>query len=238
MKFNKTAVAYVLGVGTSMVAIAAGAAIGSARQAAFDTITVHRINVVEPDGTLRMVISDKAEFPGIIVKGKEYPHASRQDVAGAIFFNDEGTENGGLIFGGQKSGGKVVNFGHLSFDQYEQDQVLTLEQSEQNGRRAAGISIDDRPTTPLDFAALSRLEAMPPGPARTAEAKRLAAEGATGEQRVFLGKTAKRNSEVDLKDADGHTRLRLLVSAEGAASIQFLDADGKVARTILPGDGK
>jgi hypothetical protein len=31
----------------------------------FDQITVHRVNVVEPDGTVRLVISDKAEFPGL-----------------------------------------------------------------------------------------------------------------------------------------------------------------------------
>jgi hypothetical protein len=30
----------------------------------FDQITVHRINVVEPDGTPRLIISDKAEFAG------------------------------------------------------------------------------------------------------------------------------------------------------------------------------
>ncbi len=39
--------------------------------AAFDSITVHRINVVEPDGTLRMVISNHASFPGVIRHGKE-----------------------------------------------------------------------------------------------------------------------------------------------------------------------
>ena len=32
----------------------------------FDEITVHRINVVEPDGTVRMVISDKANAPGFV----------------------------------------------------------------------------------------------------------------------------------------------------------------------------
>jgi hypothetical protein len=37
--------------------------------------------------------------------------------------NDEGTEMGGLIFGGQKdSKGEIHHEGHLSFDQYDQDQ--------------------------------------------------------------------------------------------------------------------
>jgi hypothetical protein len=38
--------------------------------ARFDTLDVQRINVREPDGTLRMVISNHAKFPGIIVRGK------------------------------------------------------------------------------------------------------------------------------------------------------------------------
>jgi hypothetical protein len=36
----------------------------------FDQITVHRINIVEADGTARMVLSGKAEFPGACFRGK------------------------------------------------------------------------------------------------------------------------------------------------------------------------
>jgi hypothetical protein len=87
------------------------------KTAGFDQIDVKRINVVEPDGTIRLAISDKSRFPGLIVKGKEYPH-DRQ-TAGPRFFNDEGTENGGLIFGGMKDkSGKGQSRGQLSFDQH------------------------------------------------------------------------------------------------------------------------
>jgi hypothetical protein len=67
----------------------------------FDEIDVQRINVIEPDGTLRMVISNQAAFPGLIIKKKEYPHEDRK-TAGILFFNEEGSENGGLIFGGSQ----------------------------------------------------------------------------------------------------------------------------------------
>ena len=33
------------------------------RSQSFDQLTVHRINFVEPDGTPRLIISDRAEFP-------------------------------------------------------------------------------------------------------------------------------------------------------------------------------
>lgn len=63
---------------------------------AYDEIDVCRINVHERDGTVRMIISGADTSPGAIVKGREIPHPTRRS-AGIIFYNDEGTENGGLI---------------------------------------------------------------------------------------------------------------------------------------------
>ncbi len=42
------------------------------KSANFDAITVHRINVVEPDGALRMVVSNHDQCLGVIVRGKEH----------------------------------------------------------------------------------------------------------------------------------------------------------------------
>jgi hypothetical protein len=36
----------------------------------FDVIDVGRINVVEPDGTIRLAISNKAHFPDPVIDGK------------------------------------------------------------------------------------------------------------------------------------------------------------------------
>src|SRR5262249_204055 len=85
----------------------------------FEQINVQRINLVKPDGTLRMVISNHAKLPGIIVRGKEEKYDRPQ--AGMLFYNDEASENGGLIFGGRKnSKGEVVDSGgSLSFDKYD-----------------------------------------------------------------------------------------------------------------------
>ncbi|HXN96291.1 MAG TPA: hypothetical protein VN879_17415, partial [Candidatus Acidoferrales bacterium] len=71
---------------------------GRSKKASFDEISVRRINIVEPDGTTRMILSNKTDAPGLIIRRKEYPHPDRKS-AGVIFFDDEGTENGGLIFG-------------------------------------------------------------------------------------------------------------------------------------------
>ena len=108
------------------------------RKAKFDEIDVQRINVCEPDGTLRMVVSDKARFPGLMIRGKEYPHPRSE--AGMLFFNNEGTENGGLIFGGHKDNeGKIIDSGgSLTFDQYEQDQIVQIEGSHDSDSSVAG----------------------------------------------------------------------------------------------------
>lgn len=99
------------------------------RRSQFDQIQVHRIDVVEPDGTLRMVISNKDRLPPVIVKGKEHPEFGEpRPQAGMLFYNDEGSENGGLIFGGRKNEkGEIVDSGgSLSFDKYGANQVVQL----------------------------------------------------------------------------------------------------------------
>ena len=114
----------------------------------FGTIDVQRINVVEPNGTLRMVISDQTRFPGAIVKGKQYPF--NRHTAGMLFYNSESSENGGLIFGGQKySNGTVSSFGHLSFDRYDQDQTFSLDDEQFATGQMTRLAFIDEPKWPM-----------------------------------------------------------------------------------------
>ena len=204
-----------------------GQAAAERRATDFVEIDVQRINVREPDGTLRMTISSAATAPGLIFKGMEHPYPNRQ-AAGILFFNDEGTENGGLLFGGAKKGQNVSSGGHLSFDQYEQDQIISLDQTEEHGRRRAGLTFFDRPSSPIPLELVDRLNT----PEGSDEFERLAQAGGFGYPRLFIGKTEERESSVILRDAKGLARLRLTVTPAGAASIEFLDPSGKVVRRI------
>lgn len=117
------------------------------RTTQFDELQVHRIDVVEPDGTLRMVISNKNRLPPVIVKGKEHPEFGEpRPQAGMLFYNDEGSENGGLIFGGrQNEKGEVVDSGgSLSFDKYGASQVVQLVGVDDKSDRFAGVAISDQ----------------------------------------------------------------------------------------------
>lgn len=204
----------------------------STHNATFDTIDVQRINVREPDGTLRLVISDKAAFPGLILHGKDYPH--ERPHAGMLFFNDEGTEQGGLIFSGKKSADGTISSGlSLTFDRYDQDQQLQLIGLDDGGKTVAGMRVNDVPSRPIvqDMAEQKTLDAMPEGARKTLMEKR-DNENYYGAPRYYAGKSRSDNSVVMLSDAKGKPRLTLMVTPTGEASIEFLDADGKVQRTL------
>src|SRR5687768_10413978 len=92
----------------------------------FTEIDVERINIVEPDGKLRMVISNRPRSIGPIYKGKPFGYAGGSR-PGMIFFNDEGTENGGLTFNGRREpNGTFSSSLGMSFDQFNQDQIVVL----------------------------------------------------------------------------------------------------------------
>ena len=195
-----------------------------------DVLDVERINIREPDGTLRMTISDAARSPGIIVRNREYPHPDRKS-AGMIFFNDEGTENGGLIFSGREVNGRRSSVGSLTFDRFEQDQVVQVMGSQDGPDKSAGLLVNDQPEELMDFSALEQVRGLSADQRRAALIK--AHFGGT-RNRLFVGRAEDGASQVALKDAAGHDRLVLAVAPDGTASIRFLDEAGKVVRTVQP----
>ena len=113
--------------------------------AEFDRIRARRIDLVEPDGTERLILSNRHDYPGSFFHGKEVARPDRQDSAGLLMLDDEGTENGGLIFSGSIVNGKPVTAGHLSFDQYDQDQTISLSRSEEDGTTVSDLILSDQP---------------------------------------------------------------------------------------------
>jgi hypothetical protein len=155
-----------------------------------------------------------------------------------IFFNDEGSENGGLTFTGRKlADGSVTSSGHLSFDQFDQDQVLVLNYSEDNGLRNVGMQILDRASVPIFDWVQKRdsINAMPAGAAKDAALKNWM-EPRPGEplaaERISISRDRAKRAVVSLSDKLGKPRLRLVVDSLGDAHILFLDADGRVAHTL------
>jgi len=234
--------AFFSGCTTMAAALAAFIALTGARTPAtahFDAITVGRIDVEEPDGTKRLVISNRAQFPGDFYKGHEDRRPDRSDSAGMLFVDDEGTESGGLIWSGsQKGDGRLSSGLHLSFDRFRQDQTLVLEQNDDEHGSTAGVTVNDAPywrtSSIADLKAFSAEATKLPQAERASYWQRKREEGKTSRGRVFLGTTDDRASTLQLRDSQGRVRMQLRVAADGQPEIRMLDEGGKVVKAVAP----
>jgi hypothetical protein len=206
----------------------------------YKEISVERINIVESNGQLRMVISNKERSPEDLQYGKPFtPPIPGGNRPGLIFYNDEGTENGGLVFMGHKdSSGKYQATGHLSFDQYNQNQVLYLTYADENGNQNTGLHIDDWQVNPpfWEFRdQYKKAQALQDGPAKETLLKKLMEPKAGVKafaQRIFVGKDDSKTAMVTLADRMGKPRLQMLVDSNGTAKLNFLDDKGHVTYSL------
>lgn len=220
---------------TLMLGVIAFSAIGQANQKnKFEEIDVERINIVEKDGKLKMVISNsERQHPGII-DGRTL---SRARPAGMLFFNEKGDECGGLSFNGNQKDGKATAGALLAFDRFNQDQTVAIQYGETNGQYSAGLRVWDRPDTSLGEVVdkLQAIQKMADGPEKEQSMQRLReTSGAGAAQRVFVGNTREKAAALLLYDAQSRPRVRLMVDAGGAARLEFLDEKGAVAHQFPP----
>src|SRR5688572_8660549 len=164
-----------------------------------DELTVQRLNVVDANGTLRFVLSNKDKMHPGVMDGVTINRP--RPVAGMLFFNDEGDEVGGLTFTGTDDNGRRANAG-LMFDQLKQDQTIGISYSENNGQRSAGLQVWDRSEQPLSdlIRGLNAANALPAGAERDAAVQAVRAKAPPGPRRVFVGKNADKSAQVSLAD--------------------------------------
>jgi hypothetical protein len=205
----------------------------------FDEISVKRIDIIESNGMPRLIISNKELSPDVLSYGKTFGISGRNR-PGIIFYNDEGTENGGLTFMGNTDSisGKYTATGHFSFDQYNQNQVLYLQYSDENGERTTGLYIDDwheEPAFPKWRSMYKSAQNMPEGPEKIAKLNQLM-EPAKGNpayaHRVFIGRDINKAAMINLSDKEGKTRIQLLVDSLGTAKLIFLDQSGNIVYSL------
>jgi hypothetical protein len=209
------------------------------RKQKFDEIDVGRINLIEKDGKLRMIISNSELSPDLILDGKPANARKEYRSPGMFFYNEKGDECGGLIFNSRVENGKAGAFSGLLFDQYNQDQTVAITYNEGNGTRSAGLVVWDRPEnfSTLDF--LKRNEAvekMPEGAAKTEALKKFREDIKQGQwggaQRVFVGKGRNKDAGIFLNDGKGKPRIRMIVTADGVPKLEFLDENGKAIYSL------
>jgi hypothetical protein len=218
--------------------------------ARFDVLDVERINVVEPSGLYRIVLSNRPRSIGPIYMGKPFGYAGGGR-PGMIWFNDEGTENGGFTFTGSKcetgvskETGQPCRKGtysaqtHFTFDQFDQDQIFVMNYNDQNGTRRVGLTINDRHDRNI-YDLVQRRDSIRASMRDTTAANAAARQAMAGTpdnpsvaERLYIGRDASKNAILNMRDKLGKTRLRLVVDSLGGARIEFLDADGRVTNSL------
>jgi hypothetical protein len=201
-------------------------------------LSVERLNIVDSTGRLALVLSNGSRLPGIRVAGKEYVKPrGRVGSAGMIFYNEAGDEVGGIVYRGSPGGPRDTStaFGHLSFDQWKQNQVIALEYLDNGTNKSAGLRVWDRPQgTPTEREALSvigqQVGATPLGSVRDSLRREYMRRdaAAAGQLRAFLG-SANGVAALELRDGKGKVRIRLSVDTAGTARLAFLDTLGRVS---------
>ncbi len=192
----------------------------------FEEIDVERINIVESNGDLKMVISNQErQHPGLI-DGEML--MERERPPGIIFFNEEQDEVGGLVYQGNKEEGALMV---LSFDQYKNDQVMQLRYLESKKSRTYGLQLWDRDQNFTSTKVISVLDSLQELDYSRKEIREKMRTMNNGEPiaapRLFAG--IKRDESVGLfiQDEYGNDRIRIYVDKQNNPQIEFLNEEGQ-----------
>ncbi len=204
----------------------------------FSEIDVERINIVEKDGRVKMVITNVDRFPNGNDKINGRPtNEQRKKRSGMLFFNEDGIECGGFIYDGQKEKNGHSSGLSLTYDQYDGDQVMQLltQDSREGDKRfvSSGLMFNDRPSKESQLRTaeiMKELDELGKKDPKAADEKYKVYEAQGligGAPRVMLGKSRSENNGLFLFDNKGMPRAMFYVDKENNAKLDFFDEKGK-----------
>lgn len=172
-----------------------------AGNAAFNTVTAQRINIVDPDGTVRLAITNKTNPPELKYRGEVYPKRSIDDVAGIVFYKDNGDEVGGIAVA--RLGNKDQSALIFDYNYQLTDGIGIIKQEAQDGNGwKSGFFISDR---------------RPYEPGKITSSQ--------GVERIWLANEDK-TASLEITDPEGRPRIRIAVDSSGEPVIEILDENG------------
>jgi hypothetical protein len=197
----------------------------------FQEINVERINIIEKNGDLKMVISNQErQHPGIL-NGKVIPRKGPRG-AGLLFFNHLGDETGGLQYQGNDKHG---HYAGLAFDKLNHDQSIALQHIEdKDGNHQVGLRMWERPKNTVweTVDTLKKIKKIKDPNERKNAMQQARKNGLIHATRLFIGKRKNNKVELVMSDSLARPRLILKVDTDGMPSMVFLDSDGKVSHQI------
>ncbi|MGX5817664.1 hypothetical protein ACWKWU_05680 [Chitinophaga lutea] len=197
------------------------------------TLRAEKIEVVEKDGTVKLSLFSKKHLPPAVFNGVPLPRTGGGE-SGLMFYNEEGEECGGLIYGGARRDGQPYTSQSLTFDKYQQDQVVQLIHDQSSGGDMKGLIVSDRPDVSIEhtFHTLDSIKKNIPGkPAQDAVISTLAAEGLLGHRRLFVGQN-KKTTGLFIHDEQGVKRIEIAIDDHDQPQIIVYGKDGKIARKL------
>lgn len=209
----------------------------------FNEIDVERINIVEKDGTVKMIITNVEKFPNgkILINGKP-TNEERKKRSGMLFFNEDGIECGGFIYDGQKNAKGHSSGLSLTYDQYDGDQVMQLlNQDFKDGDKryvTSGLMFNDRPSKESQARTgqiMKELDALGKKDPKAADEKykQYEAQGLVGgAPRMMLGKSGSESNGLFLFDNKGMPKAMFYVDKDNNAKLDFYDDKGNIVASF------
>lgn len=228
------AFATVVGIGVAFLMVSA---FKKSENQRFGEIDVERINIVEKDGTVKMVITNVERFPNGTDKiNNRSTNSDRKKRSGMLFFNEEGIETGGFIYDGKKNKNGHSAGLSLTYDQYDGDQVMQLltQDIEKDDKRfvSSTLAFNDRPSKESQLKTMEimkEMEELRKKDPKLMEEKYKQYEGQGllgGVPRVMLGKSRSQNNGLFLFDDKGMPRAMFYVDKKNNAKLDFFDDKG------------
>jgi len=209
----------------------------------FTEIDVERINIVEKDGTVKMIITNVDKFPNGKDKINTRPtNEARKKRSGMLFFNEDGIECGGFIYDGQKKENGHNSGLSLTYDQYDGDQVMQLltQDYTKGGKRfvTSSLAFNDRPVGELQLKTaeimkeLEELRKKDPKAMQQKYDEYLKQGLIGGAPRIMLGKSRSENNGLFLFDDKGMPKAMFYIDKANNAKLDFYNDQGKVTASF------
>jgi hypothetical protein len=196
-----------------------------------DELTVKRLNVVEDDGTLRIVIGNSTHAATTPMRGRVVEHPGRTASAGLLFVNDEGTECGGLQYAGLRGPDGKEQSGYLTVDDYEQNESVRFGMVQNGARSQKFVEFSDQPAWSI-VDLVNETAGLDAAAAQVVQDRYFGEADGGRRSRMRLAREEDGSVRLVLRDGEGRDRLRFVVPADGDPVAEVVDSEGNT-RSIL-----
>ncbi|PKG44012.1 hypothetical protein [Psychroflexus sp. MES1-P1E] len=206
----------------------------------FGTIDVERINIVEADGTVKMIITNVEQFPNGETKiNNMATNKNRKKRSGMLYFNEDGLECGGLIYDGTKNEKGHSSGLSLTYDRYDGDQVMQLlttdEERGDERRVSSALMFSDRTANVSreeHDKIMAEIDSIKDKKLRRKKYREYSDQGLIGgTPRIMLGKTGSQNNGLFLFGDNGKTKAMFYVDKSNNVKLEVYDDQGNVTNS-------